>query len=281
MTVQEERRVRRVDPDLDAEQEVDFGRYGRTVANRWWLPLLGLVAGAIVGYLLSLGGGTVYRAQALVYLGQPTGPGGNAAPGLNSDLATIRQIVKSESVLRQVARDSGLRVGELRRDVAANPVQASDRRAGATTALLITVQGKRPARVRAAANELATILVGQMSRYTSQKLKLLTTQLEATQTLREQLNTALAQPGLSLDTKLLLQLRLAQAQQDATTTTQSIAFTRNIESPRIITRAAAEETSARSQRNSIVVGALIGLILGTIGALIWDPIAERRRLRAA
>ena len=91
MTVQEERRVRRVDPDLDAEQEVDFARYGRTVAQRWWLLLVGLVAGAIVGYLLSLGGGTVYRAQSLVYLGQPIGPAGNAVATVNTNLSSCRK----------------------------------------------------------------------------------------------------------------------------------------------------------------------------------------------
>src|SRR5829696_2088890 len=111
MTLQEERRVRRVEPDLDAEQEVDFGRYGRTVARRWWLPLAGLLAGAIIGYLLSLGGGTVYRAQAL-----------------DSNPATAREIVTSESVLRQVARDVGLRVGDLRRNTGATPVAGNDRR---------------------------------------------------------------------------------------------------------------------------------------------------------
>src|SRR5215203_4119300 len=100
MTVQEERRVRRVDPDLDAEQEVDFGSYWRSVARRWWLPLLGLVAGAIIGYLLSLGGGTVYRAQALVYLGQPIGPAGNQIASVNTSLSSVRAIVRSESVVR-------------------------------------------------------------------------------------------------------------------------------------------------------------------------------------
>src|SRR6266508_5974246 len=104
MSVQEERRARPVDPDLDAEQEVDLGRYGRTLAHRWWLPVLGLVAGALVGYLLSLGGGTVYRAQALVYLGQPLGfLGGNPVQSPNTNPPTARSTVKSASVIQKVA----------------------------------------------------------------------------------------------------------------------------------------------------------------------------------
>ena len=43
-------------PDLDAEAEVDLGRYGRALLERWWLLLLGLVVGAIIGYLTTLGG---------------------------------------------------------------------------------------------------------------------------------------------------------------------------------------------------------------------------------
>src|SRR4051812_39207746 len=133
MTLQEERRVRRADPDLDGEQEVDFGRYGRTVGQRWWLPVLGLVAGGIVGYLLSLGGGTVYSAQSLVYLGQPIGPAGNQVASINTNVAAVRGIVRSESTIRQVARDTGLRPADLRRTIAANPVQGNDRRLGSTS----------------------------------------------------------------------------------------------------------------------------------------------------
>jgi hypothetical protein len=60
-------------PDLDAEADVDLGRYARALAARWWLPLAGLIAGAAIGYVLSLGGHQVYRAGATVYLGQPLG----------------------------------------------------------------------------------------------------------------------------------------------------------------------------------------------------------------
>src|SRR5919202_608527 len=37
-------------PDL-ADDEVDLGRYWASVAARWWLPILGLVLGALIGYL--------------------------------------------------------------------------------------------------------------------------------------------------------------------------------------------------------------------------------------
>ena len=58
-------------PELEAEQEVDFGRYGRRIAHRWWLVLAAAGVGVLVGWLVSLGGGDVYKATATIYLGQP------------------------------------------------------------------------------------------------------------------------------------------------------------------------------------------------------------------
>jgi uncharacterized protein involved in exopolysaccharide biosynthesis len=58
-----------VNADHDAEQEVDLGRYWNAIVARWWLPVLGLLVGAVIGYLVSLGGGQVWRADSTVYLG--------------------------------------------------------------------------------------------------------------------------------------------------------------------------------------------------------------------
>ena len=44
---------------------------------------------------------------------------------------------------------------------------------------------------------------------------------------------------------------------------------------RILTRAVASKATARSRRNSIVVAALIGLILGALAALAWDRLETR------
>ena len=54
--------------DAEAEQEVDLGRYWSAVIARWWLPLAGLVAGAAIGYLISVGGTESYKASATIYL---------------------------------------------------------------------------------------------------------------------------------------------------------------------------------------------------------------------
>src|SRR2546430_12411591 len=57
--------------DPEAEQEIDFSRYWRLLAARWWVPIGGLVLGAIVGYALALGGSQRDSASATPYLGQP------------------------------------------------------------------------------------------------------------------------------------------------------------------------------------------------------------------
>ena len=59
------------DVDLDAEQEVDLGRYWSAIVARWWLPLLGLLVGALIGYLVSLSGKQVWQASATLFLGAP------------------------------------------------------------------------------------------------------------------------------------------------------------------------------------------------------------------
>jgi uncharacterized protein involved in exopolysaccharide biosynthesis len=277
MTVRE--RTRPVEPDLDAEQEVDLGRYARAVAARWWLLLIGLVAGAAIGYALSLGGSAVYVGQAVVYLGQPLGIlGGNQVQAPNTNPSTARSIVRSESVLRRVATEVGLPVATLREGVNATPVQGNVARLGQTPLVQVTVRGPRPARVAAAANELAETLVGRMSAYSATKIETFTQQLATDERSIKQIEAALAGSDVSSTDKLLLQLRLSQLEQDRTQTIQLLSLARNVEAPRVLTRASAVKTTARSRRNSIAVGGFIGLILGTAAALLWEPVTRRRRV---
>src|ERR671922_196800 len=96
-----------VPPEL--EDEVDLGRYWASVAARWWLPLVGLVLGAIVGYLVAVGGGSTYRGQAVVSLGAPPAVGGGILPSVQTNASAVRQIVAAQSTKERVARDVGLR----------------------------------------------------------------------------------------------------------------------------------------------------------------------------
>jgi hypothetical protein len=64
--------------DLDAEQEVDLRSVWERIAARWWLPVIGVVLGPVIGFALALGGGKVYEAETLVAMGQPFSPNGGA-----------------------------------------------------------------------------------------------------------------------------------------------------------------------------------------------------------
>jgi uncharacterized protein involved in exopolysaccharide biosynthesis len=277
VTVQERRRPPRVEPEPDAEQEIDLGRYWTTIATRWWLPLLGLVAGAIVGYLISLSGSTVFRAQATVYMGQPLGiQGGNQVQGPNTNPSTARAIVKAEATLQKVARDVGLPVSTLRNGVSANPVQGNLSKLGQTPLIAVTVKGPKRVKVRQATNELAQLLVARLAGYSKLKIGTFTREIQADQASVDQINAALSASSITPLEKLVLQLRLTQVQNDLTTAIQLRSLAQQVEAPRIISHAAAQKTTARSRRNSLVVGALIGLLLGIAAALVVDRVPARR-----
>ena len=156
-------------PDLDAEQEVDFGRYWRLIAQRWWLPVIGLVAGLVVGYLVSLGThSSSYKATALVYLGQPLAPDG-AAPvsSAPTTLGLVSNLVASAATVREVADKSGLKPGRLSGHITTKPVLGITAAKVGTPAplLAITVTGSPPRKIADAANRLAAVAVDSVSGY--------------------------------------------------------------------------------------------------------------------
>jgi capsular polysaccharide biosynthesis protein len=154
-------------PDLDVEQEVDFGRYWRTIAARWWLPVGLLVAGLVIGYLVSLGtNSTTYKATAQVYLGQPLAPGGAASvSSAPTSLGLVSNLVTSEAVVRSVAGKSGLKPGRLRGHITTKPILGITAAKVGTPAPLmaITVTGSPPRKIADAANRLAGVVFGSVS----------------------------------------------------------------------------------------------------------------------
>ena len=274
----------------EGEQEVDLGRYGSALAARWWLPLAGLVLGAVLGYLLSVGGKQTYSAQAILYPGTPYSPsGGNAIQSPQTNPASIRAIVKAESTLRRVSADVGLPIGTLRSGTSANVVGGTTPKAGQVPLYAITVKGGQPLRIARAANELARIAVAGVSAgYVDTKIESLRAQvtsdedqLEAIDREVAQIQTALPRVGSSdriaaAALVLAAQQRRAVVQQDLLEVRPLLAQAETVERGRILTRAVASKATARSRRNSMVVGALIGLILGALAAVGWDRFAPRQ-----
>ena len=159
-------------------------------------------------------------------------------------------------------------------------VQGFNARLNQTPLIAITVKGPEPGKSARAADLLANVLVSALSGVSAPKIKVFDQQIKADTECIKIANAALDGSDLSTTEKILLQGRLQGCQSDLTTTTQLSLLAKNVEAPRVITQAVAERTAARSHRNATAVGALIGLILGGIVALLWDPVARRRARHA-
>jgi capsular polysaccharide biosynthesis protein len=271
--------------DLDAEREIDLSRWRDAVVDRWWVVAAGVVAGIVVGALYSLSGGSVYQASVLVAPGQAFSPSG--APVLNylSSPRGINDLVTEESTLAAAARKAGINVGQLRGHVSTQSINTGAGTTAARGAVLvkITVQNQHAKATTDAANALGAIVVSATtSGYVRSSVGVLATQiagykseLNSLSTLIRQQNKALATQTLDPLSKLILvsgvnnaELRQSTISNNLATAQQQLQLAKTIEYAQIITRAPhAVKTTARSRRNSVLVGALIGLIVGAIVAI--------------
>jgi uncharacterized protein involved in exopolysaccharide biosynthesis len=277
------------EPVPDAEEEIDLGRYATAIAARWWLPLLGLVAGVLVGYLLSVGGSEVYRAQALVYLGDPIAPGGARVETFSSNLSSLRELVRAETSVRRAAAESGMTPAEVRSGTTVQQVSGGTARTGQPSLVNIGVRGDGPRKTAVAAQTLARIAVADISPYANAKIASLEGQIAAANEELESLErrisaslTAAQDPGLSDTDKLValtnagvLEQRRSTVLQTRSDRQQQLALAETVEKPQVLKRATARKVTAQSRRNSLVAAGALGLLLGLFAALAWDRVAPR------
>jgi uncharacterized protein involved in exopolysaccharide biosynthesis len=270
--------------DLLAEREIDLARWRRALTALWWLPVAGLVLGAIGGILFSTGGTSRYKATALISLGQPVSPGGVVIASYATNPRAISEITSSASAQEQAAHEAGMHPGVLRGNVSIGTVGIATGAGAAKTAPLIalTVEGKIGKRTQDAANALARIVVAdttapyvgtKIATY-DQVLKNVKKQLASLNVRLAALQTALVKAHLDALSQLVLVSQVDNAEQrqgnlldQEATTQQQLAFAKNVESAKVVQPAASVLSSAHSRRTSLVVGALIGLILGGIAAI--------------
>lgn len=263
------------EPDLDAEQEVDLGRYARAVGTRWWLPIAGLIAGAIIGYLISLSGSQVWKATATVYLGTPYSyPGNTPLQSQQTNPTAVGAIVKSEEAIDAAATAAGLTPSQLRGKISTQSVAGSAGTVGGTRIqqnplVRITVQAPTARKTRIAANALARSVVEGLSGYPAEKIKLLQQRIDSD----NKEIAALTRAGRS---DVAASVLAAQVLQDQLTAQQQLVQAKTIELPSVLSHAAAVRTTARSRRNDVVVAAFLGLVLGLLAALAWEPLVSRR-----
>jgi uncharacterized protein involved in exopolysaccharide biosynthesis len=302
LSVESERR-RSLDPE--AEQEVDFGRYGRTILARWWLPVAGLVAGAIIGALATTSTSSSYKATAEVYLGQPLAPGGAPVSSAPTQLSLVTNLITSDESVQAVAKRVGVKPGKLRSGITTKPIVGTTGTKVAVPAPLIaiTVKGLPRNKNAQAANALANTVVRQIGPYSTSKIQALkdqlvydTTQLNALadRLAQARLNQqqALTNKNLSDTNKLValanlnsvITLALQQQntlEQDRFQVRQQLSLAQDIEASRLVSAAVATRSAGPSRRSAVAVGAVIGLIVGLLAALLWDPIATRTRTRSS
>lgn len=279
--------------DYQAERDVDLRRHWEAITTHWWLPLAGLVIGVIVGYLVSVGGSQVYSAKAVVYLGQPLSIGGVPLQSQSTNPSTIRTLVTAESTIQSVARKVGLRPDQLRGRISTQAISGAVTRLNQNPNVSIAVTGHYRGKVAAAANQLANVVVTSLGAdYSTPKSKALEVQINSQKASLEALNkniaalqATLAGGGLSSTDRLIVASQLNGLEQQRLSTTQALTsnqqgllIAQNIEAPQVLTHAVATKTTARSRRNTLLVAGLIGLILGTIAAVLYEP-ARRRAVR--
>ncbi len=291
--------------DLDAEREVDLQSAWSRITARWWLPVGGLVLGAILGVLVSVGSGDVYRAEALIYLGQPfTSAGGGQLQSLQTNPKTVSEIVRSEAAIKTAANAAGMRPGALRGNVTSTAVVQPGQVARNFTPL-VQVQVRAPTRVKAekAANSMANTVVTQVVPYVQEKINLLNRQIADSErqlrdiaarieTANQQQRLAFADNSLSLAEKLLIstnsnatinaaEQRRGEVLQELNIARGLLAQSQHVELSRVVQPAVGVRTSATSRRNAAAVGALAGLLLGALAAIVADPWLRRRSAATA
>jgi uncharacterized protein involved in exopolysaccharide biosynthesis len=287
-------------PALEEEQEVDLSSGWKRLKARWWLPVGGLVVGAVIGIALALSGGTVWRAQSIVYLGQPFAPlGGGQIQSLATNPRTVGEIIRSESALKRASAISGIPVSRLRSAISTRELTAAGQVRGINPLIEISVKGSGKRKVELATDALSRRVTQRVSVYVAEKVRLLEEQVKTNETQLEEANARiraaqqqqaeiLADRSIPLDQRLLVTANLnsvittadarrAALQESLSESQQLLNLADTVESSRIVEPAAASKTTARSSRSSLLVGALIGLIVGAIAALVADPLAARRR----
>jgi hypothetical protein len=268
------------DVDLEAEQEVDLGRYWSAIVSHWWLPLVGLLVGAVLGYLVSLGGNQVWNASSTVYLGASYSIiGGNLLQGPQANPATVGTIAHAQDSIAQAAAAAGMRPDDLRGSVSTKTIStgagASTLRVTANPLVRLTVQASTRRKAQVAANTLAGIVVERLAPFADKKIAGLEERIAADQ---QQVDAIDRQQRSASDAtaKAVFALHLGDVLDDQLQAKQLLIQAQEVERPAVLTRAAAVKTTARSRRNSVVVAAFLGLLIGLLAALLWEPLMRRR-----
>lgn len=276
---------------VEAEQEVDFGRYLAMLARGWWLLLAGLVVGAVAGVLLSAGSGNLYTAKATLYLGQPLAATGTAQiQSQATNPTTVSQLVHSRSILDQASRLSGIPAAKIRSGVSSAAVTGYLSKLGQSPLVTVSVKADAPRdQVTKAVRALADLVIVATSKYPRAKIASLNAQISsktaeiATIDKRlKALDASIAAGSLSpLEQQVALNGATISEQRRGTISDELqqaqllLAQARTVEQGSVVTSSNAVKTAARSRKNSVIVGGALGLLVGALCALALPGLRRR------
>jgi uncharacterized protein involved in exopolysaccharide biosynthesis len=288
--------------DLGAEREIDLRSWWVALRSRWWIAGIGLLAGIVIGALYSLSGGSTYNATALIAPGQIFNPSGST-PVLTylTSQSAISTLLNQTATIQEIAAKAHMSPSQLRGHITVSAVnlQSSGTTSSSSSSsnrnpvlVEITVTSNKPKHAEDAANALAAFIKSRTPVYVKQSISAYQTLLANFKKRQTTLNAKIAglnavltgptarslQPldKLVLDTSLdTAEATLGSTINALTTTQQQLTLAQSIETTQIIQQARASKSTARSRRNSVLFGGLIGLIAGAIVAIVVGLRARR------
>jgi hypothetical protein len=213
----------------------------------------------------------------------------------NSSPRGINDLVTSEATLAQVGADTNVPVTKLRNNVTTQSISTGAANTATRGAVLIKITAQLHGEKAAAdvANALGKVVVKETaSPYVEKSIGVLTTsiannqkQLTSLEALRRQLNATIPKTTDQFERLFLLEQAQNISVREQTITNnlalqqQELALTNSVERAQIIgPPAKAVKTTAVSRRNALLVGALIGLLIGAIVAIVADPRLPQPRM---
>ncbi len=260
------------------EKEITLSDYGRVLWSGRWVLLIAAIGGALIALFVSLARETTYTSSSIVYMGLVT----TARTGVPVSTpfttpATAQRALAADEFVQKAADDAGVAFDRVKDGVSF----VVERVPGA-------VGGNQPtvATVRYTDRDRATairVTNGYVDGVFEVVKGFYQDVLDAEQRIVDHADARIAQIRRSLDQArgqitpvtaphlVSLQQELATLQLSADEAALVLAKTRQIEQPRVISKATSAASSARpGQRlRTIVFGAVLGLILGTIVTFIW------------
>jgi hypothetical protein len=258
--------------------------------------VIGFVVGAIIGLLVSLGGGKQWKATSEIYLGQPLSAAGAQLSSPPTSLGLATAYINQLAQLKHAAKASGLTVAQLNGSLTVKPILGlTGTKIGQPAPLmLLSVTGPKKIGVQIAAEDLAKQIVREFQPYPQQKVSIIQSRLDQETTQIVDINRRLkaAENAMSTAAKAggnnqdvinwstivatLSNERFA-SQSDITSAKQQIAQAEGIESPRIVSHPESASQGGPSRRSGVIIGAIIGFIVGLLVAILWEPVARQVR----